>query len=473
MNANREPKAKPVRGAWLLAVLLAGVIVAESLAGYLSASYPALALRLNSSQPEALLNLADEALNAQPLPADGGGANATADAGGPEGGPNDLTVPLSRMAAQAIEHAKNRATSEAEAAKTRPAAEALSAERREQIRALASKALANDPLNARALRILGQVSEADSDPAQSTKYMRAALRRSLRETVAVLWMLQESERAKDWAAAVHFANVLFRTRTETLPFATYRLAQLAERKESAENVRALLRSNPPWRARFISGLGSSITDARTPLDLLLSLRDTPAPPSNEELKSYLGFLVSKKFYELAYYAWLQFLPKEELARIGLLYNGNFERPVSGLPFDWLIAAGSGANAGIVPKPGLGEGHALSIELGQGRVDFRGVRQYTLLAPGTYQLVGDYKGEIKARRGLVWRASCAASGAVLGESPMMFGSGTPWKSFDFTFAVPAEGCRAQSLDLVLNARSASETIASGSMLFDDLKLTRQP
>ena len=40
---------------------------------------------------------------------------------------------------------------------------------------------------------------------------------------------------------------------------------------------------------------------------LLSLKATPTPPTADELDGYLTYLVDHKFYNLAYYAWLQFL----------------------------------------------------------------------------------------------------------------------------------------------------------------------
>ena len=236
----------------------------------------------------------------------------------------------------------------------------------------------------------------------------------------------------------------------------------------------LLQTNPPWRPAFFGRLTRSITDARTPLYLLLGLQDTAHPPTQKELSSYINFLVGKQFHELAYYTWLQFLPTEELAKITPLYNPSFEKPLSGLPFDWTLAQGSGSTSEIRPRPDRGndqgDEQALFVEFTQGRAEFPGVTQLTLLGPGTYELKGKYKGLLVGKRGLVWRISCAGK-PPLAESELLRGDISQWRDFGVTFTVPTTGCRAQQVRLELDARSASEKLISGSMWFDDLELKR--
>jgi len=106
--------------------------------------------------------------------------------------------------------------------------------------------------------------------------------------------------------------------------------------------------------------------------------------------------------------WLQFLPQEQLASAGLLFNGDFESRPSGLPFDWVITAGSGVTIDLARRPDDAGRRALLVEFGHGRADFRGIAQFVMLPPGSYLLKGQYRGQLVGRRGLEWRISCAAS-----------------------------------------------------------------
>jgi hypothetical protein len=246
---------------------------------------------------------------------------------------------------------------------------------------------------------------------------------------------------------------------------------MAEDAEARIALERLLAGNPPWRAKFLAVLPSGISDARTPLNLLLSLKDTPTPPTAVDLRSYLNFLLGHKLYELAYYTWLQFLPAEQLNSAGLLFNGGFESTPSGLPFDWVITPGSSVTVEIASPPDEAAERALYVEFGHGRVDFRGVSQLIMLAPGTYRLAGRYKGETAGRRGLKWRLACAGEpSVVLGESAMAIGVASTWTDFEFGFAVPP-ACRAQRLDLLLDARSSSEKLVSGFLWYDELRISR--
>lgn len=345
-------------------------------------------------------------------------------------------------------------------------------ELRREIKTMAERALRSEPLNPRALRLLGQIAEMDGDRERAERLMSAAAALSLHESFAHYWLLQERLKQQDTQAALHHGDILLRTRPDLVRNIVPAMGRLAEDEVARPRLEALLAQNPPWRNAFFANLPGAITDARTPLLLLLSLRASPHPPTTAELRGYLNVLLRSKLYELAYYTWLQFLPADQLASTGLLFNASFEHPLSGLLFDWAITQGTGATIDIAPNPDLGGRPALYIEFGQGRVSFGRIEQTVLLAPGTYRFQVNYRGEVKGRRGLRWRVSCVGSRQVLGESPMILGSSPSWQPSVLTFTVPPTDCRAQTLHLILDARSASEQFVTGAIWFTDLEIRRE-
>jgi hypothetical protein len=163
------------------------------------------------------------------------------------------------------------------------------------------------------------------------------------------------------------------------------------------------------------------------------------------------------------------LPPEQLSKVARLFNGSFDHFPSGLPFDWVFHEGSGTSIQVTERPDEENNNALRIEFGPGRVDFGGIIQLVLLPAGQYQLRGMHKSEIVSTRGLKWQILCGKN--PIGESQPVLGTDPAWEEFVVPFTVP-EDCRLQTIKLVLDARSASETFVSGSIWYDDLSITRE-
>ena len=342
-----------------------------------------------------------------------------------------------------------------------------------EIRELAERAIANDPLNARAFRILGQISERTSDEMQTQKYMKAAVERSMLESVAVYWMMRKSFQDQNYKAALRYADILMRTRPQALVHIMPIMGKMAELPEASADLKLLLANNPPWRPQFFAYFPRAITDARTPLDVLLSVKESANPPSAQELRPYLDFLIEHGFFDLAYYTWLQFLPPEQLAQAGNLYNAGFDAPPSGTPFDWVLTKGTGVTAQVAAKADRPGERALHLQFGPGRVDYRDITQLIMLSPGSYQFHGKYKGDLVSERGLEWRVICAAKDQnIIGQGVVSRGANAQWKDLEFSFTVPQQDCPAQYVKLVFDARSASEKFISGNIWFDDFKIVRE-
>ena len=168
------------------------------------------------------------------------------------------------------------------------------------------------------------------------------------------------------------------------------------------------------------------------------------------------------------------MPAEQGASLGFLFNGKFEFPLSGLPFDWEFQSGNGVRIEVVDLIDRPNQRAVSLDFIDGQVGASGVRQMTVMGAGNYIFSGSYSGDVRARRGLRWRVSCLdAPGQLLASSDPFVGAMLAWKDFSFKFTVPASGCPAQQIRLELDAQSASERIVSGSARFTDLAITPAP
>jgi hypothetical protein len=445
----------------LLALFLTWEVITRSLVAYLAGANPEMAIRLRSNNPNALLNLAYDRLKRDPA-----AKNIAPVAARPRDGSSRLTI-----VAKGIQNAQDIDDGRPEPLS---AASALSAATDSpdmaQIRSWVELALLKDPLNARAFSMLGQLSRGTLLEAP---LIQAAARRSFFESAAVLWMMRKDYEDGDYRSAIRYADILLRTRPQSPQIATAALGSIAETPGASGELKQLLASNPRWRGEFFAHLPASISDARTPLDLLLALKDTPTPPTPSEVGPYLKFLIEHEFYDLAYYTWLQFLPPEQLNKAGYLFNGSFEIAPSGLPFDWTLTRESGATMEVADRTDGKSAHALFMEFGVGRVEGLSVRQMVILAPGDYQFRGTYKADIVSQRGLQWRIVCASNAKpVIGESPTVIGAASDWRGFEFSFTVPKTDCPAQSVELAFTARSASEQFVSGSVWFDDLQIVRE-
>jgi hypothetical protein len=408
----------------ILGLALCWLVISHSVVAFLSTAAPELALQIRSHNSQALLRLVEDQLH---------------------------TI--------------------AEDGDKKQNSRRLSSSRIEALRENAQRALIAAPLSARAYRVLGQIAEIEGSATKAERFMYAAVRRSLNERIAVDWMIRQSADRKSHQATAYYADVLLRSTPGVTAYVTPVLAQMAEDSAGKSEINKLLMTNPSWRRAFFSQLGASITDARTPFDLFLSLKESSAPPTADELNSYQSFLFKHKLYDLAYSVWLEFLPPNELASAGFLFNGDFEKKPSGSPFDWQTRPGANVIVDFAPPPQNASNHALVVDLGPGRVEFRGVSQTILLPPGDYVFKGTFMGEIHGPRGVQWNVRCTDGKATIGQSKMILGSFPDWRAFEFPIIVPDNDCAAQIIELKLAARSPSEKLAFGAIWFDDFSISR--
>ena len=188
------------------AVILTWLVVSGSFAAYFADSAPETALWLDPHNPQALLNLSEQEL-ASPVAPRYADSNDSATPGQDQGtsGQPDSNGGLKpkdsfdRVFSKFVTLDNNQSYSRQIAPNDEPA-----------IREQATEALVHDPLNARALRILGQLADADGQDQDTLKFMTAATQLSRHEDIAGFWLMINSFRTHDLKTAVYYADVLMR-----------------------------------------------------------------------------------------------------------------------------------------------------------------------------------------------------------------------------------------------------------------------
>jgi hypothetical protein len=193
------------------------------------------------------------------------------------------------------------------------------------------------------------------------------------------------------------------------------------------------------------------------------------PPTADEMKPYLDRLILVRRFEEAYQDWRAMSSSAETAG-RYPYNGDFEAPLDGLPFNWVFDSISGAEIQITEAPDRANSRALRIQFSGARAKLGRVEQLLMLAPGSYDLeVAVKSSSLRTERGPVWQISCAESHLPLAETKPATGT-TPWTDLKVKFSVPSSGCNAQWLQLIIPARTASESEIEGEVWFQSFRIS---
>jgi tetratricopeptide (TPR) repeat protein len=338
----------------------------------------------------------------------------------------------------------------------------------------AQRALRSNPLNARALTLLGLVAERKDDRKSAETLMRISAARTWGDLTTAAWLLTHEVRRGDYAHALPYADAMLRIEFESQKARLFPvLSGFTTNDTSLKALTAFLATSPPWRAWFLSELSLRLANQARLVELYAALNETTNPPTNEELRPYLDRLVKDRKFEQAHQIWRETLSPAQRANETFPFNGDFDIPVDGLPFNWRLKAISGAGIQIVPIDG-GKKRALLVEFSGARVRFANVKQLMLLPAGDYLFRGRVKTEtLLTSRGIWWHIFCASNAAESLANTQLVSGTMPWTDFEVKFQVPATDCKAQWLQLELPARIDSEWKIEGQALYQSLQIAPTP
>ena len=231
MAASTRTHASPFLAIFLIfaGAGLLWLVAVHSLAAYLADVAPEWALMLSPDNGDAILKIADVQLG-----------SARSNAGETSG----ISAPIvSRRTEDRVRELVARGVP------SPIVSPELSNEDRARLRRELGGALLANPQDSRALRMLGQIAENDDD---ARRLMTSAAKRSLHETLAVYWLMQDAFINANFKATANYADILLRSQLDLYKFIVPILARVAEAKEGAPPLKQILRVNPPWRWFFIN-----------------------------------------------------------------------------------------------------------------------------------------------------------------------------------------------------------------------------
>lgn len=180
---------------------------------------------------------------------------------------------------------------------------------------LARRAIENQPINAKALRILGYVADAKGDTEMAEKYVRMAAKLSRREPGAQLWLIEAYARKGDVAQTLIHYDIVLRTKPETQTILFPRLVNAIDDREIRTALTPYIRGKNGWAADFLFFANANSKNLPVLVDLILEtggLVDAESARSQE--LSLLSRLVVESYFDDALRLYVQ-MPETKPARL--------------------------------------------------------------------------------------------------------------------------------------------------------------
>jgi tetratricopeptide (TPR) repeat protein len=235
-------------------------------------------------------------------------------------------------------------------------------------------------------------------------------------------------------------------------------------------LQSLTKDPPGWWQDFFADTAQRATDIATVRQLYqMRSRSAEVPMTPGEHQAYFARLMRDGLFEEAYIAWTDSLNAAQRKQLGLLFNGSFELPLSGLGFDWQVTKINRVEIARA-RPEGEERQALLLRFRLLRVPFEHLGQPLVLVPGAYEMAGSFRSlDLMTEGGFRWVVRCRAPDqAQLGESGRLFPA-EAWTTFRFEFEVP-DSCLMQELRLVsADASGAEKNPIDGELWFDELSI----
>ena len=332
-------------------------------------------------------------------------------------------------------------------------------------------AIDGNPAEGRAYAALGRLLESRGEAGRARQAMETAARLAPQRSdvqmeVAAYWMRQgQLDRA-----LAHW-NTVLRHRHDLHTRVFPELLRLAGDPARQAAFVPLLKQPVPWWPAFFIHAAANAPDVNTVRVLFSLQHDGPNPATPDMLRAYLARLQKEGQWMEAWFAWLNSLTKEQVGKVGYLYNGSFEAPISNLGFDWIVQPNPAVSLDTAATYETSGERALRVRFRGLRVKFQHLHQYLMLPPGKYYLQGRVRPDnLQAEQGMQWALYCVGNDAPVAVTDRFRGS-DQWTRFRTELEIPPSGCPVQMLRLELAGVIRLDFDASGTIWFDNLGIER--
>lgn len=330
-------------------------------------------------------------------------------------------------------------------------------------RASARRLLAAEPLEGRAFRILAAAEAQQGHAERALALYTIAARRSPRDMRTRAWLTEHYLVAGDYPAALRQIDVLLRTSPRQGQVVMPLLAQLAANPAFANELARVLARRPSWRPGLLATLQQA-KDPRGAEQVLSALRREGGLDATE-FEEWLAYLIRQGRWGEAYGRWASTLDLQGKS-LPLVYNGDFEQPVSNRGFDWRLTRIPGVSLDFVPDRSARGLTAHAAFRGRPVAQVN-LEQLLLLGPGRYRFTAKVRAEaLRSERGLEWTITCMGQPEPLATSEPFNGTFN-WRSVVMEVNVPVTDCHGQSLRLRNPVPAGSIQQVSGDLWFDDV------
>lgn len=250
-----------------------------------------------------------------------------------------------------------------------------------KVELLARRALENQAINAKALRVLGYVADAKGDTEAAEKYVRMAAKLSRREPGAQLWLVEASARRGDVAQTLIHYDIALRTKPDTQTILFPRLIAAIEDPEIRAALKPYIRADNGWAPAFLYFANANSKNLAVLVDLIIEtggLIDEESAKSQE--LGLLGRLVAENYFADARRLYLQ-MPGAKPVRLTSAVFDASDRNARFGPMGWQLLEDPNAGGGFT---GSGDDQQTKLAIYANSATTRPVASKLLyLKPGKY------------------------------------------------------------------------------------------